>query len=59
MYYIWSIEHDAWWMPGSHGYTKVSANAGKYTESEAIKLVTQANIVSVSVPNEALVPVEE
>jgi hypothetical protein len=43
---IWSIEHDAWWRPGGHGYTRELEQAGHYSEGEARKIVTRANIVA-------------
>ena len=41
---IWSFEHDAWWKPESHGYTKLFVEAGFYTRAEAEEICTRANI---------------
>ncbi len=34
-YLIWSLEHKAWWMPNSCGYTGEVKQAGRYTKEEA------------------------
>ena len=34
-YIIWSNEHQAWWRPDSHGYTRWVEDAGNYTLEEA------------------------
>lgn len=53
---IWSIEHDAWWMPNSRGYTKSRKGAGRYTFEEAIEIVEGANFYVVDGrPNEAMI----
>lgn len=36
---IWSIEHQAWWMPSWGGYTLDRTEAGVYTREEAINIV--------------------
>lgn len=51
---IWSIEHDAWWRPDWGGYTRVLAEAGRYDEAEAERVLDRANTVGV---NECRVPV--
>lgn len=43
MYLIWSYEHDAWWKPGWHGYTKDISEAGRYDEVVAKGICKQAN----------------
>lgn len=56
-YKIWSIEHDAWWAPACCGYLKSRAEAGIYSEGEALDIVRNANIGLHDVPNEAMVQV--
>lgn len=53
-YYIWSIEHQAWWKPGHMGYTINISEAGKFVEDEAIKICEKANIVKTQ---ETMIPV--
>jgi hypothetical protein len=55
-YLIWSLEHRAWWRANSHGYVKKREQAGEYTLSEAIGIVTSANIRCGDVPMEAMIP---
>jgi hypothetical protein len=38
---IWSIEHNAWWMPHHFGYTNNRAEAGRYTLDEAKEICRQ------------------
>lgn len=45
LFLIWSIEHDAWWAPGEHGYTREIAAAGIYPRARAAEIVHNANIV--------------
>lgn len=52
---IWSIEHGAWWMPNSTGYTKNRNGAGRYTLDEAISIVCRGNWGSGNKPNEAMI----
>jgi hypothetical protein len=40
---VWSFEHDAWWGPGGRGYTADLAQAGRYTQAEALDIEWQAN----------------
>lgn len=58
-YYIWSIEHGAWWMPDSKGYTKSQITAGRYSFDAAVEIVSGANRFRDidQAPNEAMVPV--
>ena len=51
---IWSIEHNAWWMPNSMGYTSDRSKAGRYTFQDALAIVKDANINGEL--NEAMVP---
>lgn len=55
MYYIWSIEHGAWWKPQEHGYTKIKSEAGLYYREEAIRICESANCYTSDVPNEAMI----
>src|SRR4051812_39839568 len=50
---IWSIQHDAWWKPGSLGYTHHVAEAGRYSVDEAARILQQCNLIQV---NECKVP---
>lgn len=43
IYFIWSIEHNAWWKPNSNGYTDSFSKAGQYTKDEAYKIAARAN----------------
>ncbi len=52
---IWSIEHNAWWKPGHAGYTKSRKEAGRYSYTEALKIVKGANINLRDEPNEAMI----
>ena len=57
LYQIWSIEHDAWRMPGGKGYTKNPTGAGDFTKEEALSAMRTANLSTTYRPREALVPV--
>lgn len=35
LYYIWSLEHEAWWRPERNGYTTDVNEAGLYTREQA------------------------
>jgi hypothetical protein len=37
-YVIWSNEHQAWWRPNSHGYTRWIEDAGRYARDEAVSI---------------------
>lgn len=54
-YLIWSIEHNMWWRPFSQGYTSVLADAGRYPETEAYRILQRANRITI---NECRIPVE-
>jgi hypothetical protein len=41
-YLIWSNEHRAWWRPDRQGYTKRVADAGRYSEAEALEICANA-----------------
>lgn len=53
---IWSIEHNGWWKPNSHGYTGSIDEAGRYTYEEALQIVKDANSYLRHTPNEAMLP---
>lgn len=57
-FYIWSLEHDAWWGPNQSGYVQDKSNAGIYTEQVALEIVIGANKYLPNRPNEAMVPIE-
>jgi hypothetical protein len=42
LYLIWSYQHEAWWRPGSHGYTWDIVGAGLYGKGEAEAIVKNA-----------------
>ena len=52
---IWSIEHNGWWKPSYHGYTKLRSEAGIYSYDEALSIVEGANINNKDIPNEAMI----
>lgn len=54
-YVIWSIEHQAWWPITRHGYVETLAAAGRFSETEAVGIVMDANVVTI---NEVMIPVE-
>lgn len=41
-YVLWSKKHEAWWRPDAMGYCVHLAQAGVYTEAQAIDLVAQS-----------------
>jgi hypothetical protein len=55
-FYIWSIEHNAWWKPNGYGYTTDINQAGIYNQEEAYKIIHAANICCTNNPKETLVP---
>lgn len=56
LWLVWSIEHNAWWGPGGRGYFKLRQDAGRYEFSEAVKIVSDANLYRFGkAPNEAMV----
>jgi hypothetical protein len=56
-YLIWSNEHGAWWRPGSMGYTRIIAQAGRYTLERARYICEEANRYQAKSeePNEVMV----
>ena len=58
---IWSNEHQAWWREGQRGYAIDVAEAGRYEQKEALKILKNANEgiqMDERAPNEILVPDE-
>lgn len=57
-WYIWSLEHDAWWRADSNGYTEKLEEAGIYETKEATRIVHDANrfgvICEVTIPAYAI-----
>ena len=43
-YVIWSNQQRAWWGPGEAGYTRYVEEAGRYTETDARRIVAQATV---------------
>lgn len=39
LYLLWSNKHEAWWMPGSMGYTNDIDQAGRYNAAQAVERV--------------------
>lgn len=42
LFLIWSNQHRAWWGPGRMRYVKRISEAGRYSESEALEICTNA-----------------
>jgi len=42
IYLIWSNEHAGWWGPGGAGYTRKLSQAGRYSQTEALRIVVRA-----------------
>lgn len=43
LYHLWSNKHSAWWRPNSQGYTQDVAEAGLYTEADAVARVVNSS----------------
>ncbi len=41
-YLLWSNKHEMWWRPAGRGYTADMAEAGAYTEEQAVAAVRQS-----------------
>lgn len=39
---LWSNKHEAWWRAAAHGYTKDRAEAGVYSQEEAVHYVVNS-----------------
>jgi hypothetical protein len=53
-YFIWSVEHNAWWRPNHNGYCASWSQAGRYSKDEAFRISARANWSSL---NEVPVPI--
>lgn len=53
---VWSFEHQGWWGPNHWGYVHDLAQAGRYSELEALRIEHDANI---AVPNELAMSLED
>jgi hypothetical protein len=42
---VWSNEHNAWWRPGSLGYSQDIREAGVFSETQARMIVARATTV--------------
>lgn len=47
-YVIWSFEHGAYWRPAECGYTRALAEAGRYSQADAERIIASANIASLN-----------
>lgn len=55
-WYVWSMEHNAWWKAAWGGYTQDKKEAGIYSYEEAMKIVREANEHrGEKPPNEAMI----
>lgn len=41
-YLLWSNKHRMWWRPAGYGYTEEIAEAGAFTEGEAVDAVVRS-----------------
>lgn len=41
-YLVWSVQKDAWWGPGQHGYVRDIRQAGRYSRHEAMMICARA-----------------
>lgn len=58
-WYIWSMEHNAFWAPGRNGYVTRRDAAGTYSYDEATEIVRNANYGrDANLPHEAMILVE-
>lgn len=42
LFLLWSNKHQMWWRAAARGYSPDIADAGRYTEAEAVKRVVQS-----------------
>ena len=42
VFLLWSGKHSAWWGPNQSGYTPSIAQAGRYSETEAVECVVRS-----------------
>jgi hypothetical protein len=45
-YLIWSNEHGAWWSLNRRGYTRTTAEAGRYNKEDALEICKDAAIAT-------------
>lgn len=58
-WYIWSMEHNAFWAPARNGYTRRRDSAGTYSYAEATEIVRNANYgTDANLPHEAMILAE-
>lgn len=58
-WYIWSMEHNAFWAPNRSGYTVRRDSAGTYSYADATEIVRNANYGrDINLPHEAMILVE-
>lgn len=58
-WYIWSMEHNAFWAPNRNGYTTRRDSAGTYSYEEATEIVRNGNYgTDINHPYEAMILVE-
>ena len=41
-YLVWSNEHQGWWKPGGHGYSRGLRGAGHFTRANALRICRDA-----------------
>lgn len=60
-WFVYSLEHRAWWRSGHWGYTKLAHEAGRYSLDAAVEICRKANIGRSpnAPPMEAMVPAPE
>ena len=56
MWMVWSSEHHAWWGPNGCGYRNFKQQAGRYSFSEALEIVRDANRCAKGIPMETMCP---
>lgn len=54
-WYVWSMEHSAWWGPHHEGYFISRTDAGLYSYEEAKNICRTANQYLKDVPHEAMI----
>ena len=42
---IWSYEHNSWWGPQERGYVSDLSGAGRYSEQDAGRIVTNSTLL--------------
>lgn len=44
VYLMWSQSHGAWWKPDARGYTTVLDDAGRFTETDAVRYTVASSL---------------